>query len=188
MTGDNPQADTEKGNGESVPNYLGDDPVAFSALVHRYQDSLFAYLGRMGLAQPVCEELAQEAFLRAWKNRSKYDAAKASVSTWLFTIARNLALNTLTRKTPAVIEEFDVEQQPSSGTDPQVQYENHQSVVHLRQALSTLSIEDREVIAACYTPEIENKTDVLRCSGGALRTRLSRARKRLASALAELEK
>jgi len=82
---------------DSTPDYLGGDPEAFSALVARYQDSLFAYLGRMGFSQAVCEELAQEAFLRAWINRDKYNADKASAATWLFTIARNLALSALTQ-------------------------------------------------------------------------------------------
>jgi len=172
------------------PDYLGGDPVAFGALVNRYQDSLFGYLGRMGFSQAACEDLAQEAFLRAWKNRHKFDADKASVSTWLFTIARNLALNTLTRKTPAISNDVDVELQPQlvGGVDPSNQYEHHQSVVRLRQALETLSVEDKEVIAVCYTPEIENTAAVMNCSDGALRTRLSRARKRLSVALADLDK
>jgi len=172
------------------PDYLGGDPVAFGALVSRYQDSLFGYLGRMGLEQAACEDLAQEAFLRAWKNRHKFDAEKASVSTWLFTIARNLALNALTRKTPVISNDVDVELQPQAvgSADPSSQYEQHQSVVRLRQALNTLSVEDREVIAACYTPEIDKTSEVMNCSDGALRTRLSRARKKLSVALAELDK
>jgi len=164
--------------------------VAFGALVTRYQDSLFGYLGRMGFGQSVCEDLAQEAFLRAWKNRDKYNADKASVSTWLFTIARNLALTALARKTPSVSKEIDVELQPQIGAsaDPSQQYEHYQSVVRLRRGLNKLSVEDREVIAVCYTPELENSTEILNCSAGALRTRLSRARKRLNAALTELDK
>ena len=79
-------------------DYLGGDPVAFGELVTRYQHSLFGFLGRMGLEPAVCEELAQETFLRAWVNRASYDAGKAAVSTWLFTIARNLALSHLSKK------------------------------------------------------------------------------------------
>ena len=91
MVLDNPNDDKPA----DEPDYLGGDPVAFGALVTRYQDSLFGFLGRMGFEQSVCEDLAQEAFLRVWKNRDKYNADKASVSTWLFTIARNLALTVL---------------------------------------------------------------------------------------------
>lgn len=186
MVFDNPNGDKPAGE----PDYLGGDPVAFGALVSRYQDSLFGYLGRMGFGQSVCEDLAQEAFLRAWKNRDKYDAGRASVSTWLFTIARNLALTALARKAPFVSDDIDVElqPQPGAGADPSTQYEHHQSVERLRLALNQLSVEDREVIAVCYTPELENTAEILNCSAGALRTRLSRARKRLSVALTDLDK
>ena len=184
---------SDRSNGDKPagePDYLGGDPVAFGALVTRYQESLFGYLGRMGFGQAACEDLAQEAFLRAWKNREKYNPDKASVSTWLFTITRNLALTALARKIPTVSEEIDVELQPQTGTgaDPSRQYEHHQSVVRLRLALNKLSVEDREVIAVCYTPELENSAEILNCSAGALRTRLSRARKRLSAALTDLDK
>ena len=180
-------------NSFSEPDYLSGDPVAFGALVKRYQGSLFAYLGRMGLSDAICEELAQETFLRVWKNRDRYDPAKAALSTWIFTIGRNLALTSLTRKAVSVNEEADIDQYAdldsgfSQYTDPSKQYEHHESIVHLRQALNSLSVEDREVIAACYTPEIECKSEILNCSEGALRTRLSRARKRLSVALNTLD-
>jgi len=186
MVSDNPNGDKPA----SQIDYLSGDPVAFGALVSRYQYSLFGYLGRMGFGQSVCEDLAQEAFLRAWKNREKYNADKASVSTWLFTIARNLALTALACKTPIVSDDIDVELQPQTGAsaDPSKQYEHYQSVVRLRQALNKLSVEDREVIAVCYTPDLHNSAEILNCSAGALRTRLSRARKRLSVALTELDK
>ncbi len=175
---------------DSPPDYLGGDPVAFGELVMRYQDSLFAYLGRMGLSDAECQELAQEAFLRSWINRSKYDPAIAAVATWLFTITRNVALDRLTRRSISVNEDELVDQQTdlSRAANPQHQYEQHQSIDRLRQALATLSAEDREVIAACYTPEIADTSAMLNCSEGALRTRLSRARKRLATAMEKLDK
>ena len=169
-------------------DYLGGDPVAFGELVTRYQHSLFGFLGRMGLEPAVCEELAQETFLRAWVNRASYDAGKAAVSTWLFTIARNLALSHLSKKTVPVAEETEIEHRADPSADPSSQFEQHESIGRLRRALNTLSSDDRDVIATCYTPEIENTSDVLGCSPGALRTRLSRARQRLSEALVKLDK
>lgn len=176
-------------NSQSEPDYLGGDPVAFGALVSRYQDSLFAYLGRMGMSDAVCEELAQETFLRVWRNRDKYDPARAALSTWIFTIGRNVALSSLSRQSVTVIDEAetDIASVASHSTDPSTQYEHHESIVRLQQAFNTLSVEDREIIAACYTPEIKNTSAVLHCSDGALRTRLSRARKRLSVALNKLD-
>jgi RNA polymerase sigma-70 factor, ECF subfamily len=65
---------------------------AFRLLVVRYQRPLFRFLGGFGLGQAVAEELAQEAFLRAYRNLANYDAAKAKFSSWLFMIAKHLAM------------------------------------------------------------------------------------------------
>ena len=70
---------------------------AFAELVVHYQRPLFAFLGRMGLNAARAEEVAQESFLRAWQNLPSYRSEQAQFSTWLFTIARRLALNELTR-------------------------------------------------------------------------------------------
>ena len=63
------------------------DKTAFAALIGRYQKPLFVYLGKMTLPQTIAEEIAQETFIRAWKAKETFDPEKASISTWLFTIA-----------------------------------------------------------------------------------------------------
>ncbi|MGB1311056.1 MAG: sigma-70 family RNA polymerase sigma factor, partial [Leucothrix sp.] len=73
------------------------DKTAFAALIGRYQKPLFAYLGKMTLPQAVAEEVAQETFIRAWQAKESFDPERAAISTWLFTIARRLALNELDR-------------------------------------------------------------------------------------------
>src|ERR1700751_3639413 len=71
-----------------------DEPGAFEQLVTRYQARL------VGILQPLvgnadeAEDLAQEVFLRVYRARKKY-RARCKFSTWLFTIANNLALNAL---------------------------------------------------------------------------------------------
>ncbi len=70
---------------------LGDD-AAFSQLVESYQDRLVGVLYHLLGQQEAAEDLAQEAFLRIYRNRKKYEA-KAKFSTWLFHIANNLASN-----------------------------------------------------------------------------------------------
>ncbi len=73
------------------------DTQAFSEIVRHYQRPLFGFLGRMALSQAHAEDVAQETFLRAWRNIGEYRPELAEFSTWLFTIARNLALNDLSR-------------------------------------------------------------------------------------------
>jgi RNA polymerase sigma-70 factor, ECF subfamily len=70
---------------------------AFEALVERYQNRLVGILFHMVGNKEEAEDLCQEVFLRIYKARKGY-RPRAKFSTWLFTIANNLALNHLRRK------------------------------------------------------------------------------------------
>jgi RNA polymerase sigma-70 factor, ECF subfamily len=71
-----------------------DDPTAFAELVELYNHRLITVLRHLLGRIEEAEDVAQEAFLRIYKARKKY-RPRAKFSTWLFTIANNLALNTL---------------------------------------------------------------------------------------------
>lgn len=72
---------------------------AFRLLILRYQRMVFSYLGKFLFRTQLLEDLAQETFLRAYRNIADFDVEKgASFSTWLITIARNLAINEKARK------------------------------------------------------------------------------------------
>lgn len=69
------------------------DPDAAAGFVRRFQGRVYG-LAVMILGDPACaEDVAQEAFVRAWRHAGTYDARRGSVSAWLLTIARNLALD-----------------------------------------------------------------------------------------------
>jgi RNA polymerase sigma-70 factor (ECF subfamily) len=74
-----------------------DDPGAFEELVESYQHRLVAVLHHLVGNAEEAEDLAQEVFLRIYRARKKY-RARSKFSTWLFTIANNLALNALRRR------------------------------------------------------------------------------------------
>jgi RNA polymerase sigma-70 factor (ECF subfamily) len=69
---------------------------AFDALFRRWAGRVLRYVGRMVRDPAVAEELVQEVFLRVHRARERY-AADAKFSTWLFTIATNVARNELRR-------------------------------------------------------------------------------------------
>src|SRR5947209_11710596 len=80
-----------------------DDAAAFGELVERYQQRLVGILHHLLGNADEAEDLAQEVFLRIYRSRQRYHP-KAKFSTWLFTIANNLALNVLRarQRKPAV--------------------------------------------------------------------------------------
>src|SRR5947209_18397869 len=69
-----------------------DDAAAFGELVDSYQHRLVGILAHLVGRADEAEDLAQEVFLRVYRTRKTYHP-KAKFSTWLFTIANNLALN-----------------------------------------------------------------------------------------------
>src|SRR5213596_2561039 len=71
-----------------------DDPVAFGELVELYQHRLVTVMHHLVGNKEEAEDLAQEVFLRVYRARQKYHP-RSKFSTWLFTIANNLALNSL---------------------------------------------------------------------------------------------
>lgn len=92
---------------ESIPNYVqtdpdvrlmlqvqNDDPVAFEELVERYQTRLLHLLEHLIHRKEQAEDLVQEVFLRVYRARKTY-SVQAKFSTWLFTIANNVANNAL---------------------------------------------------------------------------------------------
>src|SRR5437868_1287218 len=80
-----------------------DEPAAFAELVENYQHRLVAVMHHLVGNAEEAEDLAQEVFLRVYRARKKY-RPRSKFSTWLFTIANNLALNALrTRQRKPVV-------------------------------------------------------------------------------------
>jgi len=75
----------------------GGDMVAFNDLVNRYRDRLMNVIGRMLPSREESEDIVQETFLRVYQHRTSFDF-KHCFSTWLYTIALNLARNELRKR------------------------------------------------------------------------------------------
>lgn len=69
-----------------------DDAGAFEELVRRYQDRLVRLFHHIGPSPELAEDLTQDVFLRIYRSRARYEPG-AKFSTWLFTIAGNVARN-----------------------------------------------------------------------------------------------
>jgi RNA polymerase sigma factor (sigma-70 family) len=83
------------------------DRRAFATLFAHFAPRLKAYMRRLGLEQARAEDLVQEVMLIVWRRASLYDRAQASVSTWIFTIARNRRIDDLRRERRPEIDPED---------------------------------------------------------------------------------
>jgi len=73
------------------------DRQAFAVLFKHFAPRIKAWLMRSGTAAEVAEELAQETMVMLWRKAASFDPARAQLSTWVFTIARNLRVDALRR-------------------------------------------------------------------------------------------
>jgi RNA polymerase sigma-70 factor, ECF subfamily len=71
------------------------DRAAFASLFGFYAPRIKGFLMRTGTAAEIAEEIAQEAMLSVWRKADTFDASRASVSTWIYAIARNLRIDRL---------------------------------------------------------------------------------------------
>ena len=111
----------------------------------RIVGALARYTGDFALA----EDVAQEAFLRAWRYAPAYDARRGSVHTWMLVITRNLAIDAMRlRKArpvdPEVLTALDLE--TPAGTGPEATAETNAEVRELRAALADLPPEQRQAV------------------------------------------
>lgn len=88
---------SKKADNDLVAGSLAGDRVAFSVLVERYVSPIYKFSYRYVRNGPDAEDIAQETFLRVWKNLKKFDQAK-NFKTWLFAIAKNASLDLLKKK------------------------------------------------------------------------------------------
>lgn len=159
------------------------DRQAFAGIVEHYRRPLFGFLGRMALGQGLAEEVAQETFLRAWNNLPAYRPQRAAFSTWLFTIARNLALHELERAAHQC-EANGWEQLPEPACErlqPPDALARVQQQRRLQQALRALALPERSALALAYEHELDLAAiaRIEACSIGAIKTRLHRAKEKL---------
>jgi RNA polymerase sigma-70 factor (ECF subfamily) len=126
-----------------------DDADLLKALQVEHGDALIAHTLRLtGGDRQRAEDLVQETLLRAWQHPEALDPARGSVRAWLFTTARNLAIDAWRRRS-ARVGEVITDQMPET---PVVVDETERAVEHwvIAEALTRLSRPHREVLVECF--------------------------------------
>jgi RNA polymerase sigma-70 factor (ECF subfamily) len=167
------------------------DRAAFVALVEKYKQPLQNFIHRTLRDETEAEDLAQNVFLQVYKSRDRYERT-AKFSTWLFTIARNLCLNEIRRRSRHPAESLE-ETHGENEDQPQRQYEDKKvflptdNVLHselaqkIEEALAELPENQRTAILLCRQDELsyEEIAEVLDCSLSATKSLIHRGRETL---------
>jgi RNA polymerase sigma-70 factor (ECF subfamily) len=128
---------------------LKKDRSCFSELFLYFAPRLKGHLIRLGADPGQGEEIAQEALLAVWRKAEQFDPSRASASTWIFTIARNLWIDHLRKvRRRDQIDEVPWEAEPPEVPDQVL--EQSDSARSVRDALDELPAEQLEVIRLSY--------------------------------------
>ncbi|MFK4705081.1 RNA polymerase sigma factor (sigma-70 family) [Roseateles asaccharophilus] len=128
------------------------DRAAFGRLFLHFAPRLKSWLMRTGSTDEQAEELAQEALVTVWRKAALFNPAQAAVSTWIFTIARNLRVDAARRRqldgAGDECFEFDLlaAEQPGSGE----QLDATRLAARVREALHQLPPEQAQVLRLSY--------------------------------------
>jgi RNA polymerase sigma factor (sigma-70 family) len=124
----------------------GDEEITV-AFVRRHQRRVYGVaLAVVGDAR-LAEDVAQQAFVRAWRNAGSYDARRGSVGTWLGTIARNLAIDTTRVRRPQPVDPDELYLHVTASDDsPERSALAGESATELRAAIRTLPPEQARAV------------------------------------------
>ena len=172
---------------ELVKSTLCGNAQAFEALVDRYKHMVYTLAMRMLRNCEDAEEAAQDAFLKAYKGLEGYQG-DSRFSTWLYKIAYHNCLDRIKKEKsrPGTVSLEFVRsdgQGEFGGILKDLEYEDQKR--RIRHAINCLSERDAAIINMFYYDEmtIQEISDVTNLSPEAVKVRLFRSRKRLASAL-----
>jgi RNA polymerase sigma-70 factor (ECF subfamily) len=128
---------------------LAGDDAAIRALYARFSRPVYTMGKRLLGSREAAEELTQDVFLTAWRKAARFDPARGRLSTWLMTIAHNLAVDRLRRETgvsrPTLVLVDEVPDAP--GVDEEWLLMERDAAM---RALSTLSDAERRLLTRAY--------------------------------------
>ena len=170
-----------------VDRVLAGDAQAFEGIVRRWQGPLINMAWRYCRDRARAEDLAQDAFLRAWRGLAGW-RRESSFSTWLFALAANVFRSEL-KRFPTVNLPLDEIAEPSSLAAQLSTLSKKLSNEEVRRSVLALPLRYREPVILFYFHEMDlsRAAATLRLPEGTLKARLSRARALLRRRFPHLE-
>ena len=163
------------------------DADAFEQLVAAYRDQVFRLALRMCGNEADADEVAQEAFLSAWKALPNF-RGDSQFSTWLYQLTSHAAIDLMRReKRQIAAEDITEVSAPDPAPGPQQQAEQSETRQAVRDAMAQLSPEYRQIVVLRFLQELsyEEIGTVLKLPPGTVKSRLNRAKAQLKDILSK---
>ena len=163
------------------------DPAAVNEMVTRKLPRLLALASRILGDADEAKDVAQESFLRIWRQAARWRSGEARFDTWLHRVALNLCHDRLRRRKERPLNEEEALELADSAPPLDEQLESADRNARMAAALAALPARQREAIVLQYYQELSNidAAALMNISVEALESLLSRARRQLRSQLAD---
>jgi RNA polymerase sigma-70 factor (ECF subfamily) len=155
-------------------------------LFARHHVRVYRFVLRLVRNDATAEDLISEVFLDVWRQAGKFEG-RSAVSTWMLSIARFKALSALRRRPEEELDDKTAERIEDQTDDPETTLAKKDKGSLLRQCLSKLSTEHREIIDLVYYHEksVEEVAGIVGIPEATVKTRMFYARKKLSELLKE---
>ena len=148
---------------EIITSHKEGNRDAFKVLINRYSSPIYNFVAHL-INKNDAPDIVQEVFLKVWKNIHKFDSAKASFKTWIFTIAKNsatdflrkrknLLFSDLEKETPSDMDSF-AENIPNGDLLPDEALQKLEDSEFLNQTLKKLRADYQEILVLRYQEEL----------------------------------
>jgi RNA polymerase sigma-70 factor (ECF subfamily) len=159
------------------------DPSAYAVLVNKYKKMAFNVALQMMGNREDAEEIAQDAFLKAYRALDSYKG-DSKFSTWIYRIIYNTAISKLRKKkldTSSIDEDYSASVNVKSTQSAVQELRDEERKVFLKQALDQLSGDERTLITLFYLDEnsVDEVCSITGLSVSNVKVKLHRARKKL---------
>ena len=164
------------------------DRDAFAALFDHFAPRVKGLLMRGGAPAELAEEVAQETLLAVWRKAGLFDPAKASASTWIATIARNLRIDIARRETRSRLSQVYEILDEEAPEQPDATLSGAERDARVRAAMTQLSPDQYRVVELAFIEGFSHQdvADRLAIPLGTVKSRLRLALSHLRGRLEDL--
>jgi RNA polymerase sigma-70 factor (ECF subfamily) len=159
--------------------------VAFDVLFRYFAPRIKSYCLRLGADPSGAEEITQEVMVSIWRNAAQFDPSKASPSTWIFTIARNLSIDRLRKSRRPEFDPDDPALVPEDEEAPDRLVEKIEMEDNVRKIMDSLNSNERNVLMLSFYEDLSHGEISRRLSVplGTVKSRIRLAFAKIRSAL-----
>lgn len=163
------------------------DKTAFAELFSYYAPRVKSYVLRLGADNALAEEIAQDVMVTVWRKAALFDRKQASVSTWIFRIARNRRIDVFRRTSRPALDPEEPMILPAGVAPPEERVEALEAEARVRAAMRDLPPEQLELLKLAFYEGLSHSdiAERLKLPLGTVKSRIRLAFVKLKSRLSD---